>query len=311
MIRPTLYSFFIFLILCVSARAETQKSIGDVFKTYAEPSYITLGGGYDLTDDTDFEDIIYEAQLSANFNWYGRGLDKASLKEDAWGLYVPIRFAVRQFSTDSSPVKTPSYNPGLRLIYANQEAFESIQKFRFWSLGLHHYSNGQSGDHLLADGSVNTETGSFSSDYLELAYHILDHERTFKFLKFKYRAYLTNLTWEEEQTDFYEDALLEVTAQFNFKAVLQDTPLQEFVEETESTELFFSAGYKLGKKFDIDGDDASGKDRSQYKIEYITRPGGWKDMAIYLRWDYGNDYYNINYRNRINRIQLGLISKQF
>jgi hypothetical protein len=34
-------------------------------------------------------------------------------------------------------------------------------------------------------------------------------------------------------------------------------------------------------------------------------------MAVYVRWDYGNDYCNINYRNRINRLQVGVIGKQF
>jgi hypothetical protein len=68
--------------------------------------------------------------------------------------------------------------------------------------------------------------------------------------------------WEEDQTDFYEDALAEVTAQFNFKRVLQGTVLEQLTEDTKSVELFLSAGYKMGKKFDIDGNKASDKDKT-------------------------------------------------
>lgn len=313
--RQIQYVLFLSLFF-LSSQVTAQRTFGDVIEGYAEPSYITLGNGLDFTEESSFEDTLYEAQLSANFRWWGINLDNkekgnASQNGNIWGLYLPIRFAVRQFSTESSPVKTPTYNPGLRLIYANNNALKHTGKFRFWSLGIHHYSNGQSDDHLLADGSVNTETGSFSSDYLEVAYHIIDRKRTFKFLKFKYRAYLTSLTWEEDQTDFYEDALAEVTAQFNFKQVLQGTILQQLTEDTKSIELFLSAAYKIGKKFDIDGNDVSDRDKTQLKIEYISRPDGWKDMAVYLRWDYGNDYYNINYRKNINRLQIGVIGKQF
>lgn len=312
----TRHGIALFLLLTITT-ADAQKNIGEVIESYADPSYITIGSGIDLSDNDNFDDIIYEAQLGANFNWADSGLnltydENIQPKDDIWGIYVPITFAVRQFSSDSSPVKTPTYNPGIRIIYANRNAIQSNEKFRFWSLGFHHYSNGQSGEHLNpSSDEVNTETGSFSSDYLELAYHILDRDRVFHFLKFKYRGYLTNLTWEEEQTDFYEKALAEVTAQFNFKRAFENTFVEALVENTIFSELFLTAGYKLGKKFDIDRDDASTKDKVQLKLEYIARPQSWNDLALYLRWDYGNDYYNINYRNRINRIQFGFIGKLF
>jgi hypothetical protein len=121
-------------------QATAQRTVGDVIEGYADPSYITLGSGFDFTDESSFEDTLYEAQLSANFRWWGINLDiedknNSSQNGHIWGLYLPITFAARQFSTESSPVKTPTYNPGLRLIYANSNALKNIGKFRFWSLG--------------------------------------------------------------------------------------------------------------------------------------------------------------------------------
>ena len=140
---------------------------------------------------------------------------------------------------------------------------------------------------------------------------MLDRDRIFEFLRLKYRGYITNLTWEADQTNYYEDALLEVTAKFNFNRFLTGTRFESLVEPTLFSELFFTAGFKLGKEYNIDGDKASGSDMMQYRIEYIAKPDNSNDLAWYLRWDYGNDYYNINYRNRINRLQFGVIGKKF
>jgi len=314
----TLHPFILILTMAFqNAVADGKNTIADIMKSYADPSYVTFGGGIDKSDNIEFDDIFYEAQVGVDLSWKSHGLKSAYHaeklpKSDIWGIYIPITFSVRQFTSDSSPVKTPSYNPGIRLVYADQNWVKSNEKFKYWSLGFHHYSNGQSGSHLLpGTNEVNTENGSFSSDYVEFAFHILDREQIFHFLRLKYRNYLTNLTWEEDQTDFFEEAVAEVTAQFNFQRALEGTSLSWLIESTISAELFLTAGYKLGKKYDINGDRVSSSDKFQLKVEYIAKPENSNDLAWYLRWDYGNDYYNINYRNDMNRLQFGVIGKIF
>ena len=111
--RYQIQSILFLSLIFVLNQAVAQRTFGDVIEAYADPSYITLGTGMDFTEESSFEDTLYEAQLSANFRWWGINLDirdKNNTIQDGhiWGLYLPITFTVRQFSTDSSPVKTPT-----------------------------------------------------------------------------------------------------------------------------------------------------------------------------------------------------------
>lgn len=303
-----------------AAIAADGKSFADIVESYADSTYVTAGGGYDSTHNLRFDDIYYEAQISANLNWWNsKSNDKCEQDPvdchpdaDLYRLYVPIRLAVRQYTTDSSPVRTPSYNPGLRLVYANKSWINSEVDFHFVSAGFHHYSNGQNGPHIdPVSGQVNTLDGSFSSDYLEFAwYHVTDND-LLQMFKINYRDYLTSLTWEPDQTDYYESGLLEVAGKLNLKNAFSASLLDILVDHTQKTELFVTIGYKFGRDFITPGVEADTTDNLQYKVEYIAKPATWEDMAIYIRWDRGFDYYNINYRNRMNRIQVGLISKKF
>lgn len=310
----------LYLALLFSATtAMAAGSFGDIVERYADPTYITIGGGYDRKKNIHFEDIYFEAQLAVNLNWWNSdsndicGEDPANCPPDEglYRLYVPINFVVRQYASTSSPVKTPSYNPGLRLIYAHESWLNAADDFHFISLGIHHYSNGQTGDHLDPDsGEINTENGSFSTDYLEFAWFRVTDTDRLQLMKLKYRAYLTGLTWEPEQTDYYEDGLLEATAKFNLRGTWFDA-LQDCLMSCNRVDLFLTVGYKFGREFVTPGVAADTGDNLQYKLEYIAKPKSWKQMAFYARWDNGFDYYNINYRNRINRIQIGLVSRAF
>jgi hypothetical protein len=303
-----------------TAIAAGGKSFADVVESYADPTYITIGGGYDSTQNIHFDDIYYEAQISANLNWWNsKSNDKCERAPvdcrpdaDLYRLYVPIRLAVRQYTTDSSPVRTPSYNPGIRLVYANKNWINSADDFHFVTAGFHHYSNGQIGPHVdPVTNQINTLDGSFSSDYLEFAWYHVTRNDLIQLFKINYRDYLTSLTWEPDQTDYYETGLLEVAGKLNLKSAFTGGMLDVMVDSMQKTELFVTVGYKFGRDFITPGVEADTADNLQYKVEYIAKPKSWEDMAFYIRWDKGFDYYNINYRNRMNRIQVGLISKKF
>ena len=302
------------------AVAAGGESFGEIVESYADPTYVTIGGGYDSTRNIKFDDIYYEAQISANLNWWNsKSNDKCEQAPvdcvpdgDLYRLYVPIRLVVRQYTTASSPVRTPSYNPGVRLVYANRSWINSADDFHFVTAGFHHYSNGQTGPHIdPVTNQVNTLDGSFSSDYLEFSWNHVTNDDFLQLFKLNYRAYLTGLTWEPEQTDYYETGLLEVAGKLNLQPVFTGSLLDGLVKHTQETELFLTAGYKFGRDYITPGVEADTGDNLQYKVEYIAKPKSWEDMAFYIRWDKGFDYYNINYRNRINRIQVGLISKAF
>lgn len=267
-----------------------------------EPSYVTLGGGYDIANRLKINDIYYEAQIYAHLNWW-ESLNKPN---HAFRLYLPIRLQVRQFRSSSSPVKTPSFNPGLRLFYHHKGWARSETDFNYLSVGFHHYSNGQRGPHYdTVTGEINTENGSFSSDYIETTFYGVSDagNRSWwpHWYKLNGRFYLTGLTWEAPQTDFYERILLEASTLI-------------FRHGTDfPTELQLTVGHKFGRDFVSPGNAASFGDNFQYAAELSIKPKqwGWQDMSIYLRWDMGYDYYNIYYQKKINRIQVGFVGTVF
>lgn len=277
-------------------------------KKHFEPSYITFGGGYDSERKIASDDLYYEAQIYAHLYWLRNKIVPET--NHIFRLYMPIRLQVRQYNTESSPVKTPGYNPGLRLYYWNRYLVNKSTDFHYFSGGFHHYSNGQSGPHFDPNsGLVNTEKGSFSSDYIELSYYRVNYDTLFDWKKLNVRAYLTGLTWEEPQTDFYENILLELSGKKIFKT-----------REKFNIDMYLqmTLGYKFGRKFVSPGVDASTGDNLQYTVEWSMRPKfsttkfwDWEDLSLYIRWDKGYDYYNINYQSKINRIQFGLVSKVF
>jgi hypothetical protein len=116
-----------------------------------EKTYITAGSGLRLGGDHTAKDIMYEGQVFANLNWLQPGSEDVGLKQ--W-VDIPIRIQVRQLTSESKPVRTPSYNPGLRWYGWYKDSGEKA--LSYYSVGLFHYSNGQDSPAALADGSANT-----------------------------------------------------------------------------------------------------------------------------------------------------------
>ncbi len=290
-------SFVLILCLCSPALAheghngEELRPIAAKIKSAFETSYVTAGGGYDFQDKIKFNDIYYEGQVYAHVNMTMR-----CFKEN-FRLYAPVRIQLRQSRSTSDPVKTPSYNPGIRLYFWDEGVEEDAEAFSYYSFGFHHYSNGQRGPHYdPATGLINTEDGSFSADYFEFSVYEFTDDEFFSWKKLNLRAYLTGLTWEEEQTNYYEKALVELSGKKNLGG---DVFLQTTI------------GYKFGRDYISPGVDAKRKDNFQYRMEFFYKPPCFESLNLYGRFDYGYDYYNINYQSKTKRAQIGVAGHPF
>src|SRR5262249_23750462 len=117
-----------------------------------EKTYITARSGLRLGGDQTANNILYEAQIFVNLNWISpKNNESPGFKQ--W-LDIPIRIQVRQLMSESKPVRTPSYNPGLRWFGWNKEKGDT--SMFYYSAGVFHYSNGQDGPSNNPDGTVNT-----------------------------------------------------------------------------------------------------------------------------------------------------------
>jgi len=282
-----------------------------------EVSYITARSGKRFEGDKTGGNLFYEGQIFKNIDWIAWNWGNT----DYW-LDVPIRLGVRQLTDASRPVRTPSYNPGIRLYIApkgqaGDAASDDVSKKGLWysSVGIHHYSNGQDGQSTLPDGSVNTSSGSFNTNYAEAALHVRKNMGPFNWARLALRQHFYG-TFEPFEHDQYEKRHLSLEARTRECSFFPNLP----------THLKFTGIYGWGYHYVVKNDTfpeqnikAGARDKLNLTAELIARPNfgealswkKWKDLALYLRYDYGYDYYNINFQHRINRLQIGVVTTNF
>ncbi len=123
-----------------------------------ETSYITvLGGGGNI------EKLFLEADVAPHF----------SAGWSRWALVATSKIVLRMRndSTHSAPIRTPSYMPRIALYWWGPFRGGNDHG-EFLSLTISHHSNGQAGPFFFANTTIpNTFDGSFSTNFVELAYH--------------------------------------------------------------------------------------------------------------------------------------------
>ena len=123
-----------------------------------ETSYITvLGGGGNI------EKLFFEADVAPHF----------SAGWSRWALVVTSKIVLRMRndSTHSAPIRTPSYMPRIAAYWWGPFRGGNDHG-EFLSFTISHHSNGQAGPFFFANTTIpNTFDGSFSTNFVELAYH--------------------------------------------------------------------------------------------------------------------------------------------
>jgi len=78
------------------------------------------------------------------------------------------RVNLRLFASHGDPVKSPSYMPGGTLYFRMNRDYYNPQ---FFSLSYTHHSNGIEGPTLNPNGTINTDSGKFTTNFYTLTYH--------------------------------------------------------------------------------------------------------------------------------------------
>jgi hypothetical protein len=269
---------------------------------HQEPTYFNFSSGVRFGNDKATSNLLYDAQIVKNISI----TDSAQIKDYSHFFWIdaPIRLGVRQQTGPSLPVRTPSFNPGLRLTWAPG------LRDNYFSVGLHHYSNGQDDDGTLADGRINTKNGSFNTNYIELAAQNHDSknpdDQNWYQIAFRQHFYGTFESFQHGQYP---------RRQFIFgvhhsKKKFQLLGMGKVIDEVQ---LRLTNTIGLGYPYVVKNDKypeqnvaARWHDRINTRLELIGIPKGSEELGLYLRYDYGYDYYNINFQRRINRFQIGV-----
>lgn len=283
----------------LSARASDSTVVESVFfrsiRANQADSYITFGQGFGNMDP-----LIFEAMIAPYF------LLRTS-RDARLGATISSPIVLRMQAKESFPVRTPSYMPGVTFYFQVSDDHPGNQMSSYLFLNIQHHSNGQFEPFFLEDGSNNTESGDFSTNFLELGLfvnrNVLPFDNTIDYFR-------TSLEWHpdigrsEELKGRYsffrwnnsfrifrfpgQDAIWK-------KQVNADVPRVQ--TRVETTWLF-------GKMRDASFFDLA--ERFTLSITLAYRPRVLTDVSLFVNFYTGEDYYNMHFDRRINTLRFGL-----
>lgn len=261
-------------------------------------SYITFSQGLG-----NVEPLIFEALVVPYF------LLRTS-RDTKWGATISPAILMRMYAEESFPVRTPSYMPEISFYHQLSKSGSEYVKYLF--LNLTHHSNGQDGDFFNEDGSFNTLSGDFSTNYLELGLFL--NQRVVPFSNTN-EYFRTSLEYhiDVKRADELEGRYSFVRWHNNFR-------IFRFPGyEGDSKKLVFDKNPAMHTRLETtwlfgDIDDASFfdlKERFIFSLTMAYRPKFLSDVSLFASFYSGEDYYNMHFFRRITVFRIGLQAYTF
>lgn len=288
------FTFFLLGFCCIHAQNLTVNSS---IISSSDNTYVMFGQGLGnrITKNgvEKLEPLIFEAQLAPLFTLQFN-------KKVPFGFVLSPKILVRMFNENSVPVKSPSYMPfilvyhKIRFPFLNRyNMFKYILKEKptqFISYKYGHHSNGANGPYYVPNTrEVNIESGSFSTDYTEVAFSFLSKDTIHKKLDM-----ISGRIGAEYHVGFNREDSMNST--YYYERI--NLELRFIAFKTVTIVPIFSAMF--------------GKDgfTPKYSMEtYISfRPfPKISDLAMFAKVYIGPDYYNIRYVNTMRYVSFGIL----
>jgi hypothetical protein len=266
------------------------------FNMFREPSYIILGSGIG-----NLEPIIFESDIIPYFML-------SLCKDNRWGIELSPRAIMRMYNQESYPVKTPSFMP--RVTFFIQFADKEHKKRDFFSyFSWMHYSNGQDGDFLNPDSTINTLTGNFYTNWVEGGIFLSRPDANMLSTTNYVKLYTAYSFIQEKKMDnvygrlrFYVQVKSTVKLSRLFRAFT--------ATDDKKKNYLFDQSIKIGWiASDLKNSKSIDKKRLTLNYRLSFKPTFIKDVNIFIHYYYGQDYYNIHFGKHLNVIRFGISSK--
>jgi hypothetical protein len=215
------------------------------------------------------------------------------------------KVVLRMFLERSVPVKTPSYMPRVtvyRFFHPEQSLIEkSVASYA--SFTVSHHSNGQAGPFRNADGTINHESGNFSTNFVEAAYvrggPILPGLDGQSRLSVEWHP----PGWYDRASNVgYSHLRLHLSATtvetLNGNASARCLVGACFRDFTFNYAVAYLAGDILPK--------FRGRGRFPLWIEFSSTPTFTPDLSFFLNGYWGQDYYNTYFDQNLTTIRFGI-----
>lgn len=286
-----LLGLLIAVISTSNARADTDSACLDaagpsepmsrIAQKHFESSYLAHPFGI-----AGLDSISLEASLAPHFY----------VRQAGWRVAFVLtpKIVVRMFNEASAPTKTPSYMPRMTLYAWWNDCLQRGQYTAYGSLSLSHHSNGQSDPFLLDNGAINHDTGNFSTNYLELAAHLVRDQQTwFGWSRF---ALIWHLPFNQEHG---------LRGRYGLRRLLLTLKVLETSEPLDGN-LTIEVGAILDHMMQVSNTPFTrALERIPISVKYTV---GWPsvDLGFYAGYYLGHDSYNIWFDRWIHTIQLGI-----
>jgi hypothetical protein len=301
-------SCFILILLSLTTSVAISKEKSENRKAVdmnMDPTYIAFPMNFEKGNDNRF-DQVFESEINLPLHFF-------DLPNEKWDWFmsgymtVIAKINLRMYWEESNPVKTPSFMPRATYFFWFNSLNNLVHnnfKILYFSVMISHHSNGQSGNFYTNDGRVNTESGNFSTNFLEFAANAFTLNNFWINLAYQWHP---GFNREPGLHDQYETgrALIKLRKFFFF----------EYID----LQLFGSVSYiTTGRKYiqtpeepnaqhpAIAGIKAKTSDNFNYQLQFHLRPYWFDDVSFFAKYDYGYDYYNIHFQEKIHKIQVGV-----
>ena len=245
------------------------------------------------TDIGNIAPLIFEANVNPSFIIRER-------KDSRLMAILTPQIIIRMFNEASYPVRTPSYIPQISFYYlANKkEALDYLVLFG----KIAHHSNGQEGDFYNADNTINLQSGSFATNFLEFGFLKTSYSNKLKAIKtIKSSIELHPKEWMLQEMRGQYSGLRWHNSFTSFKFPLKedDNGKAKFSLKAETTLMLDN--FNNLDFFDINRLNAS--------FTFYYHPKFLEDIGLFVQLYHGYDYYNINYQHQMSIIRFGLMTE--
>ena len=245
------------------------------------------------TDIGNIAPLIFEANVNPSFIIRKR-------KDSKLMAILTPQIIIRMFNEESYPVRTPSYIPQISFYYlANKkEALDYLVLFG----KIAHHSNGQEGDFYNADNTINLQSGSFATNFLEFGFLKTSYSNKLKAIKtIKSSIELHPKEWMLQEMRGQYSGLRWHNSFTSFKFPLKedDNGKAKFSLKAETTLMLDN--FNNLDFFDVNRLNAS--------FTFYYHPKFLEDIGLFVQLYHGYDYYNINYQHQMSIIRFGLMTE--
>jgi len=245
------------------------------------------------TDIGNIAPLIFEANVNPSFIIRER-------KDSRFMAILTPQIIIRMFNEESYPIRTPSYIPQISFYYlANKkEALDYLVLFG----KIAHHSNGQEGDFYNADNTINLQSGSFATNFIEFGFLKTSYSNKLKAIKtIKSSIELHPKNWMLQEMRGQYSGLRWHNSFTSFKFPLKNDDNGKAKFSLKAETILMLDNFNELDFFDINRFNAS--------LTFYYHPKFLEDIGLFVQLYHGKDYYNINYEHQISIIRFGLMTE--